>query len=135
MRIEAAVSEADIGGVEEDKRCNSRSTFRTGVRRKVTQVRFAASTNQNVVTYTSIVDVENKDLKLYPDDGQCRVHHRCEERARFSGCRPPVHPAGVTSETNAPSAKAAPERLIEAVLRRSASYALMSERRRPTDAE
>lgn len=68
MRIEAAVSEADVGGVAEDQAVNfsvdafPRRQF-TGV---VGQVRFAPTTNQNVVTYTTIVEVDNPDLKLRP---------------------------------------------------------------------
>jgi len=68
MRIQAAVSEADIGGVAEGEAVNftvdafPSMTFKG----KVTQVRFEPSTNQNVVTYASIVDVRNEDLKLRP---------------------------------------------------------------------
>jgi HlyD family secretion protein len=68
MQIEAAVSEADVGGVEEGQRVNftvdafpNRSFYG-----KVQQVRFDPITNQNVVTYTAVVQVENPDLKLRP---------------------------------------------------------------------
>jgi HlyD family secretion protein len=68
MRIEALVSEADVGGVEEGQDV----TFKVDAfqdrqfRGKVSQVRFAAITNQNVVSYTAVVDVRNDDLKLRP---------------------------------------------------------------------
>ena len=68
MQIEAAVSEADVGGVEQGQKVKftvdafPERTF-DGV---VKQVRYAATTNQNVVTYTTIVDVNNADLKLRP---------------------------------------------------------------------
>lgn len=68
MQIEAAVSEADVGGVEEGQRV----TFSVDAfpNRKfygeVQQVRFAPITNQNVVTYTAVVGVNNPDLKLRP---------------------------------------------------------------------
>ncbi|HNQ72933.1 MAG TPA: efflux RND transporter periplasmic adaptor subunit [Verrucomicrobiota bacterium] len=68
MHIEAAVSEADIGGVTEGQTVNftvdayPNHTF-NGL---VTQVRYEASTNQNVVNYTTIVDVNNDDLRLRP---------------------------------------------------------------------
>jgi HlyD family secretion protein len=68
MRIEALVSEADVGGVEEGQEV----TFKVDAfqdrqfRGKVSQVRFAAITNQNVVSYTAVVDVRNDDLKLRP---------------------------------------------------------------------
>ena len=68
MRIEALVSEADVGGIEEGQDV----TFRVDAfqdrqfRGKVSQVRFAPITNQNVVSYTAVVDVDNSDLKLRP---------------------------------------------------------------------
>ena len=68
MQIEAAVSEADVGGVEEGQR----ATFTVDAypsrqfEGRVNQVRFAAITNQNVVTYTSVIGVKNDDLKLRP---------------------------------------------------------------------
>jgi len=68
MRIEAAVSEADVGGVTEGQVVNfTVDAFPTRqFKGTVQQVRFAPNTNQNVVTYTTIVDVENADLKLRP---------------------------------------------------------------------
>lgn len=68
MRIEAMVSEADVGGVEEGQDV----TFTVDAfpnrqfKGVVTQVRYAPITNQNVVTYTAVVDVNNDDLKLRP---------------------------------------------------------------------
>ena len=68
MRIEALVSEADVGGIEEGQTVSFRvDAFQErqfkGV---VSQVRFAPITNQNVVSYTAVVDVNNADLKLRP---------------------------------------------------------------------
>jgi HlyD family secretion protein len=68
MQIDALVSEADVGNVAEGQSVNftvdafPSRTFLGQIR----QVRFAAVTNQNVVNYTSIVDVDNSDLKLRP---------------------------------------------------------------------
>lgn len=68
MRIEAMVSEADVGGIEE----HQAATFTVDAfpgrqfRGEVSQVRFAPITNQNVVSYISVVDVNNADLKLRP---------------------------------------------------------------------
>jgi HlyD family secretion protein len=68
MRIEAMVSEADVGGLEVGQKVNF--TVDAFVNRqfqgKITQVRFAPITNQNVVSYVSIVEVNNDDLKLRP---------------------------------------------------------------------
>jgi HlyD family secretion protein len=68
MRIEAMVSEADVGGVEENQQVSFTVDAFPGrkFRGEVTQVRFAPVTNQNVVTYTCVVEVNNADLKLRP---------------------------------------------------------------------
>jgi HlyD family secretion protein len=68
MRIEAAVSEADVGGVTEGQAVNfTVDAFPTRqFQGTIQQVRFAANTNQNVITYTTIVEVDNSDLKLRP---------------------------------------------------------------------
>lgn len=68
MQIEAAVSEADVGGVEEGQPVSfSVDAFpNRRFQGRVEQVRFAAVTNQNVVTYTTVVGVDNPDLKLRP---------------------------------------------------------------------
>ncbi len=68
MRIEAQISEADVGGVAEGQEVSftvdafPTQTF-TGT---VSQLRFEPVTNQNVVNYIAIVDVDNADLKLRP---------------------------------------------------------------------
>ncbi len=68
MRIEAQISEADVGDVAEGQPVTftvdayPALTF-TG---KVSQVRYEPVTNQGVVNYIAIVDVDNADLKLRP---------------------------------------------------------------------
>lgn len=68
MQIDAMVSEADIGTVEE----NQAVTFTVDAfpsrtfHGKVTQIRNSPATNQNVVSYDTVVAVENKDMKLKP---------------------------------------------------------------------
>ncbi len=68
MEIEAMVSEADVGGVEEGQPVTfTVDAFPTRqFRGAVKQVRYAPTTNQNVVTYTTVVGVNNDDLKLRP---------------------------------------------------------------------
>jgi HlyD family secretion protein len=68
MQIELAVSEADIGNVREEQRVEfGVDAFpNRKFEGKVRQVRFAPTTNQNVVTYTTVVDVSNRDLRLRP---------------------------------------------------------------------
>ncbi len=68
MQIHANVAEADVGGVEMKQAVDftvDAHPYRTfhGV---VSQVRNAATTVQNVVTYDVVIDVENPELKLKP---------------------------------------------------------------------
>ncbi len=68
MQIEAAVSEADVGGLEEGQKVTFDVDAFPGRQfaGTVQQVRFAPTTNQNVVSYTTVVAVDNEDLKLRP---------------------------------------------------------------------
>jgi HlyD family secretion protein len=68
MQIDALVSEADIGGVETNQTVNftvdafPMRTFH-GI---VAQIRNAAQTNQNVISYDTVITLDNSDLKLRP---------------------------------------------------------------------
>lgn len=68
MQIDALVSEADIGGVEVDQPVTfTVDAFPTrNFSGKVWQIRNAPSTNQNVVSYDTVITVDNADLKLKP---------------------------------------------------------------------
>src|SRR5207248_11357886 len=142
--MEAAVSEAEIGGVEEGQKVQFTVDAFPGrlFEGNVQQVRYAPSTNQNVVTYTAVVNVDNKDLKLRPG---MTANARFITAERKNVLKVPLAavrfrpPAGVTviGETNALTANGASgPALIE-----SGPFAglpvlpWMSERRRPTDAE
>lgn len=68
MQIDANVSEADVGGVEVGQDVEftvDAFPYRT-FHGKVTQVRNAPTTVQNVVTYDTVIGVNNDDLKLKP---------------------------------------------------------------------
>ncbi len=68
MHIDALVSEADIGGVTIGQNANftvDAFPYRT-FRGNVSQIRYGAITNQNVVNYDCVIDVNNDDLKLLP---------------------------------------------------------------------
>src|SRR6266850_5511149 len=68
MQIDALVSEADIGGVAVSQNVNftvDAFPYRT-FHGKVSQIRYGALTNQNVVNYDCVVSVDNSDLKLLP---------------------------------------------------------------------
>jgi HlyD family secretion protein len=144
MRIEAAVSEADVGGVEEGQKVQFTveafpgRTFEGSVK----QVRYAANTNQNVVTYGAIIEVDNKDMKLRPGMTATAKLITAERKnvlklplaaIRF---RPPT---GVTviGETNTPAAKpaSAPALIESGPFAGLPTMPWMAERRRPTDAE
>lgn len=68
MKVECSVDESDIGKVKEGQMARftveayQNETFQ-GV---VQQVRFSPETVQNVVTYTTIVNLENPQKKLFP---------------------------------------------------------------------
>jgi HlyD family secretion protein len=68
MQIDALVSEADIGGIDTNQPVNftvDAFPMRT-FRGQVAQIRNAAQTNQNVVSYDTVITVDNSDLKLRP---------------------------------------------------------------------
>lgn len=68
MQISAAVAEADIGAVAESQKVTftvdafPNRTFNG----EITQVRNSPTTSNNVVTYETIISVDNHDLKLRP---------------------------------------------------------------------
>ncbi|MBI1840025.1 MAG: efflux RND transporter periplasmic adaptor subunit, partial [Verrucomicrobia bacterium] len=68
MQVQAMVSEADIGGVEEgqDVSFSVDAFINRTFRGRVDQVRFSPTTNQNVVTYVTVISTANDDLKLRP---------------------------------------------------------------------
>lgn len=144
MRIEAAVSEADVGGVEEGQKVQFTVDAFPGrtFEGSVQQVRYAANTNQNVVTYGAVVEVDNKDLKLRPGMTATAKFITAERKnvlrlplaaIRF---RPPAG-VTVTGETNALAAKtaSAPALIESGPFAGLPMMPWMSERRRPTDAE
>ncbi|HTL18021.1 MAG TPA: efflux RND transporter periplasmic adaptor subunit [Patescibacteria group bacterium] len=68
MQIDALVSEADIGNVAVDQNVNftvDAFPYRT-FHGKLSQIRYGAITNQNVINYDCVIDVNNSDLKLLP---------------------------------------------------------------------
>jgi len=68
MQIDAAVAEADVGSVDLKQPVNFNVAAFPGrqFRGTVTQIRNAPKTTSNVVTYDTIIDVNNADLKLRP---------------------------------------------------------------------
>ena len=68
MQVEVAVDEADIGRIKAGQRVNFSVDAYAGRRfsGEVRQIRKAAQSAQNVVTYTAIVSAPNEDLSLLP---------------------------------------------------------------------
>lgn len=68
MQIEVNVSEADIGRIKKGQEVEyTLDGYADEIfHGKVTEVRIAPTTVSNVVTYTVIVDVDNKDQKMIP---------------------------------------------------------------------
>jgi len=68
MKVECSVDEADIGKVKEGQkvRFTVEAFPEENFNGVVQQVRFSPETVQNVVTYTTIVNVENPERKLRP---------------------------------------------------------------------
>ncbi len=68
MKVECSVDESDIGKVKEGQkvRFTVEAYPNENFNGVVQQVRFSPETVQNVVTYTTIVNVENPDKKLLP---------------------------------------------------------------------
>lgn len=68
MRVNANVSETDIGKVREQMPAEFRVDAFPGrtFRGTVAQVRYAETVVDNVVTYTTLIDVDNSDLALRP---------------------------------------------------------------------
>lgn len=68
MQIETAVSEADIGMIQEGQAVTftvdayPTQTFKGNVK----QIRLSPTTTSNVVVYTVVIDVDNSDLRLMP---------------------------------------------------------------------
>ena len=68
MQVSASIDESDIGRIENGQLVTFRvdaypqQTFRGTVK----QVRLDAKTDQNVVSYTTMIDVPNEDLRLKP---------------------------------------------------------------------
>ncbi len=68
MQIKAAVAEADIGNIEvgQDVRFTVDAFPSRQFRGRVEQLRNLPTTTQNVVTYATIIEVRNDDLRLKP---------------------------------------------------------------------
>ncbi|MBI5058599.1 efflux RND transporter periplasmic adaptor subunit [candidate division KSB1 bacterium] len=68
MQIETSIDEADIGKLEEgmDATFTVDSYPELTFRAKISQIRYAAVEEQNVVTYPVILKVDNPELKLRP---------------------------------------------------------------------
>ena len=120
MQITAAVAEADIGSVQEGQTVTFTADAYPNRNFKgvVTQVRNAPKTTSNVVSYDTIINVDNPDLKLRPGmtanvsivvakrEGTLRVANATLRLRMPEGIIPPKTPATPASPAaaNKPSA-------------------------------
>ncbi|MBR6470784.1 MAG: efflux RND transporter periplasmic adaptor subunit [Victivallales bacterium] len=67
VQVEAAIPEADIGGIRVGQAVKfTVDAYKTVFTGKVTQIRLSSTTTSNVVTYPVIVEAENPGEKLFP---------------------------------------------------------------------
>ncbi len=68
MQVDSSVTESDVGRLKEGMRATFGVDAYPGETfvGKIRQVRNAATTTQNVVTYDAVIDVDNPELKLKP---------------------------------------------------------------------
>ncbi len=67
IQVEAAVPEADVGGIRVGQTVNfTVDAYRRQFTGKVTQIRLASTTTSNVVTYPVIVEADNPNEMLFP---------------------------------------------------------------------
>ncbi|HEV2391834.1 MAG TPA: efflux RND transporter periplasmic adaptor subunit [Verrucomicrobiae bacterium] len=116
MQIDALVSEADIGGVVTNQDVDfsvDAYPYRT-FHGKVSQIRYGAITNQNVINYDCVIGVHNSDLKLLPGmtANVSIITARREEALRIPNAALRFHPPdaveGWTNEVAQTAAQAAP---------------------------
>jgi HlyD family secretion protein len=117
MQIEAKVSEADIGRIAVGQNVKFTVDAFPGetFRGQVMQVRNAPALDQNVVTYDTIIDVKNPELKLKPGmtaNVTISVAHR-KDVLKFPNAafrfRPPKHVEVRKADAAAASAKGEPK--------------------------
>jgi HlyD family secretion protein len=122
MQIDANVSEADVGGVEVGQDVDftvDAFPYRT-FHGKVIQVRNSPTTVQNVVTYDTVIEVSNADLKLKPGmtANVAIVVARRENVLKIPNAalrfRPPESPTGEKRTNAAPPVVAQTARTNEA---------------------
>jgi HlyD family secretion protein len=120
MNISAAISEADIGllktGQEVEFAVDAYpdDTFKG----QVTQVRRAPTNTQNVVTYDTIISVENPDQKLFPGmtaDVSIRVSERKDALKISNGALRYSPPESAIFENTPPARVARRQRLVYTV--------------------
>jgi HlyD family secretion protein len=91
MQVAVAIDETDIGRVRPDQRATFTVDAFPGrtFNGTVQQIRKSATTVQNVVTYTVIVDTPNPDLRLGARHDRERAHRLRQPRQRAEGRRTP----------------------------------------------
>ena len=108
MQVDTSVAEADVGKLQPGMARDLHRRRLPGERFKgnIRQIRNAAQTVQNVVTYDAVIDVENPDLKLKPGhDGQRHLHLRRARRRARGAQRRAALPAAAGAARRWPAAR------------------------------
>lgn len=67
IQVQAAIPEADIGGIKVGQRVNfTVDAYKSKFKGEVTQIRLASASTSNVVTYPVIIEADNPDERLFP---------------------------------------------------------------------
>lgn len=108
VQVEASVPEADIGRIRPDQPVRfTVDAYDESFRGRVSQIRLAAKTEQNVVTYPVIVRADNPDGRLFPGmtaTMSCEVARRTGVQKAPNAAlrfRPPDAPPVSRGETSA----------------------------------
>lgn len=130
MQIQATVSEADISNIREGQSVNFTVDAYPGqpFRGQVRQIRNAPTREQNVVSYITIIDVRNEDLRLKPGmtaDVSIVIQERTDVlllgnaalRARVPAELILAAAPAPNSPAAAPGAAASPEANLQALLK------------------
>ena len=98
MQVKASIDEADIGSISEDAKVTfTVDAFPNSLfEGKIAEIRLNPQTVQNVVTYSVILSIQNKDLRLKPGmTASIKIMvARAGQRFEGSQCGHSVPPAG-----------------------------------------
>jgi hypothetical protein len=88
LRLEVNVDEADVGAVKVGQKASfTVSAYPRGATRPITRVAFGSTITDNVVTYTTWLEVDNADLSLRPGMTATATITATERKRRAAGAQ------------------------------------------------